>query len=473
MRNTLRLLDVLDRMESGPIIDEEEWDMRLVPETMADLQMKYDINIPADNPIIPSNDAFADRLFEAGLEMAERLGVFCTSTSRRMTWTRNEILDAISVAPDHITIGKFPDAHTEVKRFPEDTQRITIKGGPVGTPSPEDLYLAIQQSYAQEPLVDLMIDGSLETVYGREGRSGSPWEVLLCWHEMELTLAAAQRACRPGLGIGVAENAVTEIGELSITAADRLGPHHWHHVAMISEFKTNYGLMTKVAHIHKSGSIIHCFYNTIYGGTVGGREGMAIAIVGGCILLQMAYMTPTHSVSPTHPFFGNTTTPDILRATAPAQQALSRNTHLLNDVVITPVGGPGTKTLLYEVAAQSLVAVASGSAALIGPRSGAGTEPGHVSGLEARFMAEVAHAAAGMSRDEANRIAEALTDRYQGDLDQRPYGKRFDEVYDAVRVQPTEEWLAVYEEVKGELRDLGLDMDSSAAHAKVGRSLTS
>lgn len=471
MRNTTRLLDVLDRMENGPIIDEEEYDLNLVPSTMADLQMKYDISIPASADPIPSDDTFADRLFEAGLEMAERIGVFNLDTGRRAVWTRQEILDAISVAPDHVTVGEFPDEHTEYKRMPEDTRRITIKGGPVGTPAPEELYLAIQQSYAQEPLVDLMIDGSLETVYGREGRSRSPWELLLAWHELELAKNAVQRAGRPGLGIGCAENSVTEIGELSVTGVDRFGPRMWHHIAMISEFKTNYGLMTKVAHMVKSGSIIHSFYNTIYGGTAGGREGMAIAIVGGCILLQMAYMTKTHSVSPTHPFFGNTTSPDILRAIGPAQQALSRNTHLLNDVVVTPVGGPGTKTVLYEVAAQSMVATASGSAALIGPRSGAGTEPGHVSGLEARWMAEVAHATEGMSRADANAIVLELIARYQDDLDKRPVGKRFDEVYDVVRVQPTDEWLAIYEEVKQEVAALGLPLDSAASYAKVGQTL--
>jgi len=468
MRNATRLLDVLDRMEAGPLIQEEDYDMRLIPETMTHLQQKYDLSLPADGPIVSADDALADRLFEAGLEMAETIGILCQDSGRRMMWTRNEILDAIGLAPDRITIGSFPDAHTEHKRWPEDTRRVTIKGGPVGTPLPESLYTAIQQSYAQEPLVDLMIDGSLETVYGREARSGSPWEVLLCWHEMELTLTAARRAGRPGLGIGVAENSVTEIGELSTTAVDRLGPHHWHHVAMVSEFKTNYSLMTKVTHIHKSGSIIHCFYNPIYGGAVGGREGVAIAIVGGCILLQMGYMTPTHSVSPTHPFCGNTTSPDILRAIAPAQQALSRNTHLLNDVVITPVGGPGTETLLYEVAAQTVLAVSSGAAALIGPRSAAGIAPGHVSGLEARFMAEVAHAARGMSRVDADEIVRQLVARYEDALDQRPVGKRFDEVYDVARVQPAEEWLGVYEGVVGQLRELGLALDTAAAHDCVG-----
>lgn len=455
MRNTTRLLDVLDRMENGPAIEEKNFDQELIPETMSELQREYDISIPEDHPIVSNDDALADRLFEAGLEMAERIGVLNLDTGRRAKWTREEILDAISIAPDQVTIGEFPDQHTEHHRKPEDPRPPTIKGGPVGTPLSEELFRPIQQSYAQEPLVDLMIDGSLETTYGYEARTGSPWEVLLSWQEAELARAATQRAGRPGLGIGGIENSVTEIGELSATT-DAYGPHHWHHVAMISEFKTNYGLMTKIAHLINSGSLIHSFYNTIYGGTVGGREGVAIAIVGGNILMQMAYMTPTHSISPTHPFYGNTTTPDILRSISVSQQALNRNTHLLTDVVITPVGGPGTKTLLYEVAAQALTATVSGAAALIGPRSGAGTEPNHVSGLEARFMAECARTSSNLSRKEANEIVEEIVKLYEDDLDQRPYGQSFDEVYDIRKVKPDSEWLSVYKEVKEELGELGL-----------------
>ena len=463
MRNSTRLLDVLARMEEGPAVEENTFDLEMIPGVMAELQEEYDISIPADHPIVSDDDALADRLFEAGLSMVERIGLLNLDTGRQALWTREEILNAISIAPDQVVVGEFPDQHTEVAREPEDRRPPTIKGGPVGTPLSEELYRPIQQSYAQEPLIDLMINATLETTYGYKARSRSPWEVLLGWQEFELSRAATQRAGRPGMGIGCVENSVTEIGELS--AAEAFGPRHWHHVAMISEFKTNYGLMTKVAHLVKTGSIIHSFYNTIYGGTTGGREGMAIAIVGGNILMQLAYMTQTHSVSPTHPFYGNTTSPDILRAVAPAQQALTRNSHLMTDVVITPVGGPGTKTVFYEVAAQAITAAVSGVSGLIGPRSGAGTEPNHVSGLEARFMAESAHAALDLTRKEANQIVERVVELYQDELDQRPYGKAFPEVYDVEKVTPREEWLAMYEEVKKELGALGVDFDSPSAHA--------
>jgi hypothetical protein len=106
----------------------------------------------------------------------------------------------------------------------------------------------------------------------------------------------------------------------------------------------------------------------------------------------------------------------------------------MTDVVITPVGGPGTKTLLYECAAMAIVAAASGATGLIGPRSAAGVNLAHVSGLEARFTAEVARAASGMSRGDADVIVRKLVDLYKPDLDKRPKGQPFQEVYDVVTV---------------------------------------
>ena len=338
----------------------------------------------------------------------------------------------MDVAPTEVTIGEGNDRHTERKRRPEDTAFVTIKGGGVGTPVPEDLYLAVTQSYAQEPLVDAVINCTLESVYGREIRSRSPWEVLVGWHEAELSKAACKRAGRPGLALGCVENAVSDISELSASSYGGFSPNDWHHVAMISEFKTDYMALSKLTHAVRTGSIIHAFYNTIYGGSCGGKEGMALAIVGGCILLQMLYMTNTHSVSPAHPFYDNDTTPEIMQAISLAQQALARNSRLLTDVVITPVGGPGTKTLLYECAAMAIMATASGACGLIGPRSGAGIHSGHVSGLEARFTAEVARAAAGMSRRDADVLVRKLVALYQPELNQRPVGQSFTEVYDPI-----------------------------------------
>jgi methylamine--corrinoid protein Co-methyltransferase len=126
---------------------------------------------------------------------------------------------------------------------------------------------------------------------------------------------------------------------------------------------------------------------------------------------------------------------------------------------IWPKSGAGTKELLYEVAANAIVATVSG-----GHLEGVGTVDGSLpncSGLEVRLMGEVGKAVAkqGMTRTEANRLTLALLEKYEHILD-RPegnVGKRFDAVYDMERITPLPAWSAMYEEVKQELADMGID----------------
>jgi methylamine--corrinoid protein Co-methyltransferase len=315
------------------------------------------------------------------------------------------------------------------------------------------------QSYIQEPIVDAIMNPTLESVYGREPRTSSPWEVLGAWHELELTLVAARRAGREGIAIGCVASASTDIAELSASSYGGFRQTDYHHIAMISELKTDYKLLNKLTHLVRTDSIIHSFCNPIYGGLAGGAEGLAVLGVAGMILLQMTYMTSSHSSSPTHPFYnGCNTAPEILWGTSLFTQALARNTPLITVVATTPVAGPCTKTLLYETAAMGITAAASGATRVMGPRSAGGVIAGHCSGLEARFYGEVAHAAAGISRTDANEIVKQLVTKYKDDLPRSPIGKRFDDAYDMTTLKPTDEWLTLYGEAKEELRHLGLAM---------------
>jgi hypothetical protein len=78
---------------------------------------------------------------------------------------------------------------------------------------------------------------------------------------------------------------------------------------------------------------------------------------------------------------------------AVALQALNRNTNLLTTSFARPVGGPGTKSILYETAALTIASVTSGIALMEGVQSAVGKNSEHCSGLEARFCAQVTHAA--------------------------------------------------------------------------------
>ena len=53
MRQYTRLLDVLDRVESGQLVEESNWDMRIVPNEVARLLAEYQIEIgPAGEAIV-------------------------------------------------------------------------------------------------------------------------------------------------------------------------------------------------------------------------------------------------------------------------------------------------------------------------------------------------------------------------------------------------------------------------------------
>lgn len=454
MRNASRLIEILDRMENGPGIIEKDFDsliMKRIPELVNEFEIKFD----GEN-FVNTDDAMADRCYEAGLKLAEEAGVYCVSNNRRMIWSRREILDTIKWAPTSIVIGAGRDAHNEYRRDPEDPRRPTIICGPIGQTIPEDLFLPIMQSYFQEQIADTVITGTIETVYGRECRTKSPWEILSGWHEAELALTAANRAGREGIAIGCVENANSDITELSATSYGAFRQTDWHHIAMISELKTDYMLLNKLTHLTKTDCILHSFYNPIYGGLAGGAEGLAVVTVAGLIMLQMIYMTTTHSQCPTHPFFLSNTAPPIIWSIGLSVQALSRNTPFMLDVLTSPVGGPCTKTVLYESAAIATTATVSGAARLMGVRSTVGKFRGHASGLEARFNGEVGYAAAGMKREKANEIVKQIVPKYLNQLDKEPKGKIFPEAYDMHTLRPRPEWLKMYDEAKEELSKIGL-----------------
>ncbi len=456
MKSHVRLLDVLDKAESGPIVEEKNFD-KLLAEKVKELTKKYGLKRDKEDAIITDDDV-ADRFFQAGLELAETVGVYCTSTHRRMVFSRDEIMTALRWAPSELEIGSGLDKVIISNRRPEDKKRPIMIGGPFGSPLSEEHYSMIMQSYIQEAAIDSVVGGNFITIHGRRIKTGSPWEVLTAWREVELTKSAAQRAGRPGISVGVVENAVTEIGELTATSTNGFDASYWHHTCFTSELKTNYALLTKVTHCIRTGSIIHDFANPIYGGHAGGSEGVAIVSVAAIILMAVVNMSTTHSICPTHPFFNCDTAPEIMWSISAAQQAIARNTHLLTAVMTSPVSGPGTESLLFECAAMATTATVSGTSRIDGVRSAVGVVDEHVSGLEARFNAEVAYAATGINRKDANAMIKEFQKGYVGFLDKKPIGKSFSEVYDLRTIKPTEEWMAVYETVKEKVRAIGLPM---------------
>jgi methylamine--corrinoid protein Co-methyltransferase len=455
LRHRSRLIEVLHRAETGPIMEETDFERQLVAPTIKRLVKKYAIKF---NPqtIVPYDDDLSDRLFQAGLDFAEEVGLFCQDTSRRIIWSRQEYINGLRFCPSEAILGAGNDAVTVLARRPEDNVRITVVGGAYGVPVPEHLFVPVMYSYACEPVVDVLENATLESVYGHPIKADSPWEVMGGWREAELSFEVISRAQRPGMCIGCVETSPTALGEISASSWGGFRPTDWHHVATVSEFKTNYQSLEKVAHTSRIGGAMETYYNPIYGGYVGGAEGVALALTAAPIILNQVNMAHTYGTRPDHPFLNCDTTPEILWALSAAFQALSRNTNLLISSLAGPAGGPGTKTMLYELAAYTIATTVSGQSMIEASMSAGGRIPRHISGLDARLCGEVAHAVGGMSRLQANELVKRLLTIYEPDLKTNPVGKPFEEVYDVENVKPTSEWQGMYDEVCEELIKMGV-----------------
>ena len=319
------LLQSLDKAENGPLMEDSDWN-NLITATTQRLLKDYEIGWNAKSaPHVFADDAFADRLYEAAYQMALEVGVYCLDTKRRMLWTKAELDEIIALSPNSAEYGFPPDNYAENKRTPDDARPPVVSAGPIGVPSPEDLYTPYMEAYARENLITSVVPPTLLTAHGRAIRAGSPWEAVGGWVEAQLSLDAVKRAGRPGLAVSGVNIATTEIGELAGSTYGAYRPTDTHILAFISEFKTAYHQLTKAIHHAHIGSITIPYFNPMYGGFLGGGPGVALAVAAGQILIRASYGGHSINVGPTHVHLNCSTHPDILRATALGFQAVARN----------------------------------------------------------------------------------------------------------------------------------------------------
>lgn len=196
----MTVFEVYQRAKTGVEMEEKDWDFKLIPQTARKMKEKYGIKIDK-KVIIPEDKKLIDNLFKAGLEMLIECGVYCIDTNRVIKYTRDEILMAIKNAPDNFRFGDDQEA-IRVEPRPYNSKRApVIQGGPTGSPCSEELFMAIHQSYAQEPVVDTIVNGVLQTVMGKDPVPNSPWEIMAVRSELLQVREAQTRAGRTGMGL--------------------------------------------------------------------------------------------------------------------------------------------------------------------------------------------------------------------------------------------------------------------------------
>jgi methylamine--corrinoid protein Co-methyltransferase len=453
------LLNTLDKAENGPLIDEKVWDRDVIGKTAREILTKYDIDLKKDTPLINTDDALADRLFEAGLEMAARSGVYCKDSSRWIQWTKEELRSVLNDVPREVTLGIGNDQVTVTHRRPDEASHVVIYGGPFGIPIDEARFIQFHQAYACQPLIEILNLGTLLSSHGHPIRAGSPWEAIAAKQENELAYEVLKRVGRLGMAVGCVEIATTEVGELAGTTYGGYRPTDVHKINFISEQKTAYHHLIAAAHFAHVDAFSESYFNPMYGGYFGGGSGVALACVSGSIVMRACYQGTLNDIGPTHVHISASTHPEVLRALQLGIQALARNTKLLTSPFLRPTTGPGTREIFYETGALALASAVSGCSYVDSAQSAAGTHTGCASPLEVLFNARLVHAVEGMTRSDALPIVNWMVDQYKDIQTAKMIGKPFFDLYDLSTLEPMPTWNQMYIDAVEEVHQrFGLSM---------------
>ena len=449
---------LVERSESGPYMKESEYDLALSRKTRELVKkhgLKFDPQV-----LVPADDDLADRLYQAGLELFLEMGVYNQSTERRMLFSREEVEAGVGTAPHTITVGMDKDAvvmrHLEV----EGRAPCAVHSGPTGTPTSEQYHPLILLACAQEPLVDCLGAGSVSTYNGRQVIPGSPTEILAVRKQAAVARDAVRLAGRPGMHINDVAVPLTCAGKMAaFDPIAGLRPCDGLLVSILPELKTSYDQISRVAFQQSVGMHTVNLMTPLHGGLGGGAEGTAVVTIASHILGALCYKVSYHDMGHMSLNWSHNTGRMGLWIYSLAGQAIARSTPMITTNAIYTRSGLGTPELLWEVAACAIACTVSGVHQMgIGTTGGHKTD--HTSGLEARFNAEVAHAALGMTRQQANALALECLAHYESSFKDPVPGRTFSELYNLETLEPGNAWLDVYHQVRQELIKLGLDMNA-------------
>ena len=97
--------EICARAETGPIVDEGQFDKRILPRKIQELTKEFNVKYNP-NESVPTDDDLANRVFEAGKKLLLDVGIYCTDTNRIIRFTEDEITEAIKSVPSKITVGR-------------------------------------------------------------------------------------------------------------------------------------------------------------------------------------------------------------------------------------------------------------------------------------------------------------------------------------------------------------------------------
>jgi len=442
------IIDFQRRSVAGPVTKADDFDLEFSFK-VRELVDKYGIGYDPEQLVV--DDATADAVFEAGVELLAEIGLYQMSTQRVIQYSAEEIEEVARESrenPASVTLGKHPDRMTLRYRRSADVWKPACYAGAPGV-AEKDWFIPYVQSFAQEECVDgIGIAPGLAALDEIEPKAGTLSEVHVALWEQDALLEALRRAGRPRLNLGLLSTVSTASGTMAVmqpglrdASNTQIGIH------IIPEQKLDWSRLQLAQYCGQFGIEPWQSSMSCIGGFCRDAAEVAVTMVANA-LGQMSYANGrTVSYFPSH-LDGTWATRPSHWAFSAACRASERHTGLAVGTSISGITDVWrTPLTLWQSAAVATVSVASGmSYAWIA---------GHT-GLEARLIDEIMLATAGMPADRANDLTQKIMRKVDELLPSVDKQLPFPAAYDLETVQPKPEYAASMLRVKDELAAMGM-----------------
>lgn len=446
--------------ETGPLCTVQDFDVRHIFPAVKKLVKKYDIKYDPEN-LIPTEEQ-VENAWKAGVELLCKVGVLCVTTERIIHFEEEDIYEAIKHMRETGVVGEGLDAATLFHRGVGDPRMPKIIGGPVSVPISDAMKDAAVESYVREPNVDIYDAGVVTAIDGIAAKGGSLWEMEVEKREIIRLREAGRRAGRPGIGIFASSytDPISTIGACNKEWGYR--PSDSCHCYIMPNLKTDYEELCRAHHYHSYGMNIQGTGTSFIGGYAGGPEGAAIMGIAEALAVTILYGTSFTSMwTPNLMYPPGLSQRRSLWASALAMCAWATysKTPVYGAGPYQTYAGPCTEMYLYEIATCTIKAVFCGGHPLFGGGRMGSHEDYFGGALDIRFVRDICRATIKMDREAANNALQAILPKYEKFIEEKnpPIGKKYQECNDVTTFQPTQEYLDLYENVKKELEELGLD----------------
>ena len=451
-------LDFIERAGSGPMLTEKDFNMKSLIPNVKELVNAYNIKLDKENSICV-DDAMADRLYEAAIELLVRNGIYCQDTNRVIQFDRKEILSsAQQFREGQACFGEGKDQSAFPARQPEDDNLPWMHVGTGIVASSEEIAMAQVEGYGAIPEANSVSIPAFSQVRGMSVTGGSPLEIHAAIDSVQAARKALQRIGRPGLPImNLLSSSTTATGTIagSYPTFGLRSSDGWL-IDVLAEMKVNYESLNRLAFVQSIGGNIGSTAIPILGGYAGGAPGTALVKTAYFLVGLHMFQGTYHLTLPIHFNSGCNSMRECLWVFAAAGRAASRNTRYPAIALGFAAAGPCTKMYFYEAAATILSQIPSGYAGIQTPHPAKAVIDDGVTPMEAKFTVEFSRAITGINADDANELANQLLEKYENDIANAPQGKKYYECYDLKTHKPSEDYIQLYDEVIEELSQMGI-----------------